>query len=209
MIDRWAMKMVRHPLGIGAMILHRRNIKATQISVTGFLLGMLAVPLLYFHWYNGALVCILLNRIADGLDGKVARLSTPTDAGGYLDITLDFIFYSAVVFGFALADPANNSLAAAALIFSFIGTGSSFLAFGIMAERRQITNFRYPNKGFYYLDGLAEGTETLLFLILFCLFPNTLPSWPGSSRQSASFPRSFALFQATPLFPPEAVGKQK
>jgi phosphatidylglycerophosphate synthase len=113
----------------------------------------------------------LLNRAADGLDGKVARLSAPTDAGGYLDITLDFIFYSAVVFGFALADPVNNSLAAAALIFSFIGTGSSFLAFGIMAERRQITNFRYPNKGLYYLDGLAEGTETLLFLILFCLFP--------------------------------------
>ncbi|MDJ0622495.1 MAG: CDP-alcohol phosphatidyltransferase family protein [Desulfocapsaceae bacterium] len=179
MIDRWAMKMVRQPLGLGAMLLHRRNITATQISVVGFFLGMLTVPLLYMHWYGAALVCILLNRIADGLDGNVARLTTPTDAGGYLDITFDFIFYSAVVFGFALADPVNNGLAAAALIFAFIGTGSSFLAFGIMAERRQISNFRYPNKGFYYLDGIAEGTETLLFLVLFCLFPHhfTILAW--------------------------------
>lgn len=164
--------MVRHPLGVGAMVLHRQGISANMISLTGFLLGMLTVPCLLLNWYGLALVCILLNRIADGLDGYVARLNTPTDAGAYLDITLDFIFYSAVVFGFALADPENNSLAAAALIFSFIGTGCSFLAFGIMAERRDISNFRYPNKGFYYLDGLAEGFETIVFLVLCCLFPN-------------------------------------
>ncbi len=167
------MKIVRHPLGIGAMILHNRGITANQISLTGFFLGMLAVPCLFLNWYLPALVCIILNRVADGLDGQVARLATPTDAGGYLDITLDFIFYSAIVFGFALADPASNSLAAAALLFSFMGTGGSFLAFGIMAERREISNFRYPNKGFYYLDGLAEGFETILFLVLFCLFPES------------------------------------
>jgi phosphatidylglycerophosphate synthase len=171
MLDRWAMKMVRHPLGLGATFLHRRGISANQISLTGFAVGMLALPCLLLNWYGFALLCILLNRAADGLDGHVARLAKPTDAGAYLDITLDFIFYSAVVFGFALADPGQNSLAAAALIFSFIGTGSSFLAFGIMAERRNISNFRYPNKGFYYLDGLAEGFETILFFVLCCLFP--------------------------------------
>lgn len=176
MIDSWAMKMVRRPLQIGALFFHRRNVTATQISIAGFLVGMLALPMLYLNWYGGALFCILLNRIGDGLDGSVARLTQSTDAGGYLDITFDFIFYSAVVFGFALVDPENNGLAAAALIFSFIGTGSSFLAFGIMAERRGIDNTRYPNKGFYYLYGLIEGTETLIFLILFCLFPQYFAS---------------------------------
>ena len=171
MVDRWAMKVVKHPLSIGAMVLYGRGISANQISVVGFILGMMSVPFLYLNWYNVALVCILLNRIADGLDGHVARMGEPTDAGAYLDISLDFIFYSAVVFGFALASPEQNSLAAAALIFSFIGTGSTFLAFGIMAERRGFSNFRYPNKGFYYLDGLAEGFETILFFVLCCLFP--------------------------------------
>jgi phosphatidylglycerophosphate synthase len=175
MIDRWAMKMVRHPLALAAMVLHKRGMSANRISLLGFFLGMLAVPCLYLHWYAAAFFCIVGNRIADGLDGNVARLNGATDAGGYLDITFDFIFYAAVVFGFVLTDPAANSLPAAALLFSFMGAASSFLAFGIMAERRKISNFRYPNKGFYYLDGLAEGTETITFLLLFCLFPAAFP----------------------------------
>ena len=62
-------------------------------------------------WYLPALLCIVLNRIGDGLDGQVARLGKPTDGGAYLDITLDFIFYSAVVFGFALAEASSESSA--------------------------------------------------------------------------------------------------
>ena len=105
----------------------------------------------------------------------LARMTATSDAGGFLDIVLDFIFYSAVVLGFALANPVTNGLAASVLLFTFVGTGSSFLAFGIMAERRGIYNIVYPHKGFYYLGGLAEGTETLLCLVLFCLFPAHFP----------------------------------
>tara|TARA_R100001039_G_scaffold38938_2_gene42625 strand:- start:11057 stop:11308 length:252 start_codon:yes stop_codon:yes gene_type:complete len=62
-------------------------------------------------------------------------LGTPSDAGGFLDITLDFIFYQAVVFAFGLADPANLSWALL-LMLSFVGTGISFLAFAVMAASR-------------------------------------------------------------------------
>lgn len=51
-----------------------------------------------------------------------------TDAGGFLDISLDFLFYALVPFGFILADPTHNALAGGWLLFAFIGTGSSFLA---------------------------------------------------------------------------------
>jgi len=122
-----------------------------------------------------ALVCILLNRLGDGLDGALARMTGASDAGGFLDIVLDFIFYSLVVLGFAVASPEVNSLAAAFLLFSFVGTGSSFLAFAIMAEKRGIENIVYPHKRIYYLTGLAEGTETFLFFILFCIFPASFP----------------------------------
>jgi hypothetical protein len=37
---------------------------------------------------------------------------------------------------FAVADPARNALPAAALLAAFVCTGSSFLAFAVMAERR-------------------------------------------------------------------------
>lgn len=172
MLDRYTLKLVKPPLQGTAKILACKNIQADQITVVGFLVGMLSVPAIAFHFYWLGFVLIVINRIMDGLDGEVARLTTPTDRGAYLDIVLDFIFYSAVVFAFALANPAINALAAAALIFSFMGTGSSFLAFAIIAERRNIASMDYPNKGFYYLNGLAEGTETIAALLLMCVFPN-------------------------------------
>ena len=51
-----------------------------------------------------------------------------TDLGGYLDIVTDFIFYALVPLGFALHDP-GKAQAAAFLVVSFIGTGSS--SFGL------------------------------------------------------------------------------
>lgn len=175
MLDRWTTLMVRRPLAFGASLLAARGVSADQVTVAGFVIGILAIPALALDWYLPALLCIVLNRIADGLDGALARLKTTTDAGGFLDIVLDFIFYSGVVVGFGLADPVGNGLPAAVLIFSFVGTGSSFLAYAIMAERRGLANITYPHKGFYYLGGLTEGTETVLFFVAICLFPLAFP----------------------------------
>lgn len=171
MLDRWAMLQVKKPLDTCAGYLNHKGVSANQVTLFGFFVGICSIVFLSFEFYGVALICILGNRLCDGIDGNIARLQGATDEGGFLDITLDFIFYSGVVFGFACADPMKNGLAAAGLIFSFMGTGSSFLAFAIMAERRDISNLRYPNKGFYYLDGLTEGTETILFFIAFCLVP--------------------------------------
>jgi len=118
----------------------------------------------------------LINRFFDGLDGAVARRNGITSLGGFLDITCDFIFYSAVILGFALAAPEQNSLAATFLIFSFIGTGASFLAFAAVAEKHGISSEAHGQKAFYYLEGLAEGTETILFYIIICLFPGYFPA---------------------------------
>ena len=57
------------------------------------------------------------------------------------------------------------------LLFAFIGTGSSFLAFAALAAKHQIDNPGYAHKSFYYLGGLTEGTETILLFVLGCLFP--------------------------------------
>lgn len=172
MLDRYALRLLHPPLRYLANRISQQGIKSDQITLAGFGIGILALPALALQQYWLALICIILNRLADGLDGMVARLTQPTDSGAYLDVVLDFIFYSAIVCGFAWADPAANALAAATLIFSFMGTGSSFLAFAIMAERLDIKNLNYPAKGFYYLGGITEGTETIAILIAFCLFPD-------------------------------------
>jgi|GEM_PF-88174 phosphatidylglycerophosphate synthase len=171
MLDRWALPLIQKPLNQIADVCQQRDIHANQVTVTGFVLGLLVVPSLYVGWYWLALILILMNRVFDGVDGVLARQTGATDQGAFLDITLDFIFYAAVVFGFALANPADNALAASALLLSFMGTGVSFLAFAIMAERRNLSRIQYPNKGIYYLSGLAEGTETIAFFVAFCLWP--------------------------------------
>nr|VUD29508.1 phosphatidylglycerophosphate synthase [Raoultella sp. NCTC 9187] len=74
-------------------------------------------------------------------------------------------------FGFILADPLHNAVAGGWLLFAFIGTGSSFLAFAALAAKHQIDNPGYAHKSFYYIGGLTEGTETILLFVLCCLFP--------------------------------------
>ncbi|WP_281647047.1 CDP-alcohol phosphatidyltransferase family protein [Parendozoicomonas sp. Alg238-R29] len=170
MIDRWTHAWVQKPLNVFAKSMIGR-VTPDQLTFGGFIIGMLAVPLLAMEWYTPALVAIVINRIMDGLDGTLARYTQTSDAGGFLDICLDFLFYSAVIFGFALANPEQNALAAAFLIFCFIGTGSSFLAFAIMAEKHQLARIQFDNKSLHYLGGLTEGTETLLFYIAICLWP--------------------------------------
>ncbi|NLQ18368.1 CDP-alcohol phosphatidyltransferase family protein [Marinomonas sp. M1K-6] len=172
MLDRFFIKRLKHPLRLTAKGIDKLGIKANWITLFGFALGMMVLPALYAENTSLALLLVIINRALDGLDGAVARVQGPTDLGGYLDITLDFIFYSAVIFGFALMNPTDNALAASFLIFAFMGTGSSFLAFAIMAEKRKIERLEYGRKSLYFLGGLAEGTETIAFLVLICLLPS-------------------------------------
>jgi phosphatidylglycerophosphate synthase len=146
------------------------GISANAVTVIGFAAGLLAIPLLAAGWYGSALAAILINRLADGLDGAVARHTTLTDFGGYLDIVCDFIVYAGVAFGFALGRPAD-ALAAAFLIFAFVGTGTSFLAYAIMAAKRHLATDLRGRKSLYYLGGLTEGTETIALFVAACLFP--------------------------------------
>ncbi|MFZ8992766.1 MAG: CDP-alcohol phosphatidyltransferase family protein, partial [Candidatus Puniceispirillaceae bacterium] len=58
------------------------------------------------------------------------------------------------------------------LIFSFIGTASSFLGFAILAEKHQVTTEIRGKKTFYYLGGLTEGAETVLLLLAMLIWPD-------------------------------------
>ena len=148
-----------------------RGVMANHVTVIGVLFGLAATVSVAFQLFDIAFWLILLNRVADGLDGAVARASMTTDFGGYLDIVCDFVFYSAIPFAFAVALP-ENALASAFLIFSFIGTASSFLAFAILAEKHNVSTEIRGKKAFYYLGGLTEGGETILLLLAMVIWPS-------------------------------------
>jgi phosphatidylglycerophosphate synthase len=174
MLDAPLRRIIDPPLDRIGRRLAAAGVSANAVTLGGFAIGLLAIPCLAAGWYAAALAAILLNRLADGLDGAVARRTRLTDLGGYLDIVCDFIFYAAVPFGFALARP-QDAAPAAFLILSFVGTGTSFLAFAGIAARRGLTAEARGRKSLYYLGGLTEGGETIAAFVAFCLFPAAFP----------------------------------
>jgi len=171
MLDRAAAALIKPLVNGAARVLVTWNFNANTLTVLGFAVGLVAAVLIISGYFLAAAATILLSRMCDALDGAVARQTQVTDAGGFLDIALDFLFYAAIPLAFAFYDPLQNALPAAVLLAAFIGTMSSFLAFAVLAAKRNMTNLAYPDKAFYFLGGLTEATETLVFLIAMCLWP--------------------------------------
>ena len=151
--------------------LARSGATADGVTLVGLVFGLAAAFLIGFGHAAAALVPLLAGRVADGLDGAVARATKGTDFGGYLDITCDFLFYGAVPLAFVLADPAANGAAGAFLLTSFYVNGASFLGYAILAEKREMETSARGKKALYFTGGLLEGGETIAFFILLCLFP--------------------------------------
>ena len=151
------------------------GVAADTLTVTGFMFGAGSAVLIGTGFEKTALIPFFVNRLVDGLDGAVARLTGPTDRGAFLDIALDFAFYAMVPLAFAIANPADNAMAACLLLASFMGTASSFLAFAVIAAKRGVSSTHFPQKGIYYLGGLTEGTETVIAFTAMCLWPGQFP----------------------------------
>ena len=171
MFDARIRPLIDPPLNAVGRRLAVMGISANAVTLVGFVSGMIGALLIAVGEPTIGLIVIIISRLADGLDGAVARATEKTDIGGFLDIVLDFIFYGAVPLAFAIHDPASNALPAAVLLLSFFANGTTFLAYAIMAEKRDIESTAQGVKSLYYMSGLAEGAETILAIVLFCVFP--------------------------------------
>ncbi len=172
MLDRFALRLIQPAVRLLARPLAAAGVHANTLTWTGFAVGMLGAVLVTQAAFAPALLAFAASRLCDALDGALARQTQATDLGGFLDITLDFVFYASVPLAFAFADPARNALASAVVLAAFVGTASSFLAFAALAAKRGMRSLDYPDKSFYFLGGLTEGTETLAFFAAACLWPD-------------------------------------
>ena len=170
MLDPIARKLIDRPLEIAANRISEK-ISANSITIIGSLIGFLSFIAIIKGQFTLALVFLALNRVCDGLDGAVARRQAATDLGAYLDIIADFLLWALLPLGFMFYDP-QNAFAAAALLSSFAMSMTAFLAFAMMAEKRGLSTEAQGKKGFYYLAGLAEGTETILYFALVMIRPD-------------------------------------
>lgn len=175
MLDARARRLIDPPLDAAGRWLGRQGATPNAVTLAGLALGLLSAALIASGAFAAALAVLVASRIADGLDGAVARATKGSAYGGYLDITCDFLFYGAVPFAFVVLDPGANGLAGAFLLASFYFNGASFLGYAILAEKHDMETAAQGVKSLYYSNGILEGTETILFFVLLCLFPAFFP----------------------------------
>lgn len=171
MLDRFARRLIDPPLNAAGRAIAQRGYSADHVTLIGLCLGLFSALLIALGWSLLALIPLLASRIADGLDGAVARATRKTDFGGYLDIAADFLFYGAIPAAFVFADPLMNGAAGAFLLASFYFNGTSFLGYAILAEKRGHKTDAQGLKSLYYSNGILEGTETIVFFVILCLWP--------------------------------------
>ena len=170
MLDAKLRPLIDPPLNRAGAVLASAGVTANALTFTGLALGLGGAAAIAFGHLGWGLALICANRLADGLDGAVARVRGPSDLGGYFDICADFAFYVSVPVGFGVL-AAANTLPALVLVASFVLTGVSFLAFAVIAAKRGAQTTAHGRKSFFYSTGLAEGTETIAVFIAMCLMP--------------------------------------
>jgi phosphatidylglycerophosphate synthase len=145
------------------------RISANTITLIGFIFGLCCFYSIVNYYFFSAFLFLFLNRFCDGLDGAIARLVGPSDIGALYDITLDFIFYSLFPIAFIFLD-IKNAYAICFLLLSFVSTQTTFLASAWIIEKNKISISTKQRKSFFYIGGVTEGFETIIFFILMLIF---------------------------------------
>jgi phosphatidylglycerophosphate synthase len=159
-LDQRVRGLLADPLDALARRLVAAGVTATAMTVIGLLLGLTAAVLTGAGLWIPALAVWLVSRLADGLDGPVARAGDgATDLGGFVDIVADFVAYGAFVVGLGVALPGAR-VACLVLLLAYYVNGAAFLALSSIAERRR-QRVADDGRSLQFVAGLAEGTETI------------------------------------------------
>jgi len=162
----------------GAAVLDRAWMTPDRLTVLGLLAGLASAASSALQWWPTALVLWLLSRVADGLDGPLARRRAArfgvrdAGAGGFLDITCDFVVYGATVVGVAVGATTGEGAPWWPFLLALLAyyvNGTALLAFSSIAERAGRT--RDDGRSLSFLGGLAEGAETIVVHALWLVVP--------------------------------------
>ena len=177
MLDKKLSQFAQPMMVYCAKNLKRLGLSANMVSLLGVLLAIVIFICIAINETLVAILFIFLNRSCDGLDGCLARLeATSSRFGGFLDVISDLIFYASVPLGFALLS-SENSFPASVLLAAFFINSGAFLAYAAVKKNSSSESKEVKEKAFCYSPGLVEGSETIFFYFLFCLFPSNFSNF--------------------------------
>lgn len=177
MIDKYLRPVKEKLLLPGAKIIGR-YFTPNQITLFAFLLGLLSCVLILLNQLHLALVFWLLNRIVDGLDGTIARISNrQTDWGAYLDIMLDFIIYALIPISLTIISTKGLLiyLTLSIMLAVFYINSASWMYLSAIIEKQNVNKSINELTSVSMPAGLIEGTETIFSYTLFFFFSEYLP----------------------------------
>lgn len=174
MVDARLRELLAGTFSSIARVIDRPGVSPDSITIVGLALGMGGAASAWEHRWLLALLLWLLSRIADGLDGALARRrigegERSNPAGGYLDIMSDFVVYGSFVVGVAHG-AGQGYLPYVFVLLAYYLNGASFLAFSSIGEKEGIRLEDGRSLSFIY--GLAEAAETIVVHSTWCIFPS-------------------------------------
>lgn len=181
MLDARMRTLLGPGLDRAAAALDRSWVTPDRLTLLGLAAGLASAGTAAAQLWGWSLGLWLLSRLLDGLDGPLARRRAASGgeagdensaAGGFLDITADFLVYGATVLGVAVGVTRGEGATwepFAAVLLAYYVNGTAFLAYSSAAER---SGHRLDDgRSFSFLTGLAEGTETVVVHSLWLLLP--------------------------------------
>jgi phosphatidylglycerophosphate synthase len=174
MFDPIFTRVLRAPLAKGAEALAERHISATQVTLGGFAAAVLCATAVAYGFYWLGFLLLIANRVADGVDGALARMTHPTDFGAYLDMVLDFVAFTLIAGSFAAGRP-EHAVPAVVVAASLMGLASTFLGFAVVAATRGLIP-DMKDKPFTLAGGIVETSEITVFLLIVLLWPSVFPT---------------------------------
>ncbi len=174
MLDTRARRALGPALDRTARALDRPGITPDRLTTVGLVLGLLSALTAALALWPLALVAWLLSRLADGVDGPLARRREQQDAGagGFYDITADFCVYGSTAVGVAVGAHmayGTTPWPFLAVLLAYYVNGTALLAFSSIAERSG--GQRDDGRSLSFLGGVAEGTETIVVHSLWLVLP--------------------------------------
>ncbi|HEY5587351.1 MAG TPA: CDP-alcohol phosphatidyltransferase family protein [Candidatus Paceibacterota bacterium] len=164
MLDTHGRKYISPLLKCVANIFLKLNMTPNNITIIGFIIGLLPFLFICFDKPLIAVILLWVSGFLDAVDGEMARISnTSTPWGTLMDITFDRLVEIGVILAMALKEP-QFRLQLLYLSAAIILSMTIFLTVGALSENK-------GSKSFYYQAGVAERTEGFIFFTLMILIP--------------------------------------